>query len=189
MTSDFIISAAVLSFACTFLWVLLNFMFGICCDKKKETPNILDIIDKMSDDDINDLLAAMTKRMVILNWYDRQHLSYILNRPINDEDWDAIVRLQGEMSDATNDLTREWSENMLAEISSSSRHEEDSDEKQNTLEDVLFTLSNNKLRMYAGITSTSKTKAELVEIILQQFHNNMKKVVDRKLERLATLLS
>lgn len=188
----FILSATILSIVCTVLWVVVNFMFGICGlfgDKKKETPpNIFDLVDKMSDDDINDLLAVMTKRVVILNWYDRQHLSYILNRPINDEDWDAIVRLQGEMSDATNDLTREWSENMLADISSRS-YEEEPDEKQKTLEDVLFTLSNNQLRMYAGVTSTSNTKAELVEMILQHFHKNMKKVVDRKLERLATLLS
>jgi hypothetical protein len=42
--------------------------------------------------------------------------------------------------------------------------------------------------MYAGVTSTKKNKAELVDLILQYFQNNMKKVVDKKLERLASLL-
>ena len=183
---DFILSAAAL----TIVWVVLNFLYGLCCSGgEKETPNIVDIVEGLSDDNISELLAAMTKRVVILNWYDRHHLSYILKRTINDEDWDALIRLQGEMADATNDLTREWSENMLAEISSSSRDEDEPVETQKTLEDVLFTLSNNQLRMYAGVTSTTKTKAELVEIILQHFRNNMKKVVDHKLERLANLLS
>lgn len=149
--------------------------------------NIIEIVDKMSDDNIHDLLAHLTKRCIILNWYDRDHLSMILGYSIERKDWDVILRRQDEMSDATNDLVQEWADCVIEEISNVS--DEDEQDTQKTLEDVLYTLSNNQLRMYAGVTSTNKTKVELVDMILKQLQNNMKKVIDRKLERMASILS
>lgn len=149
--------------------------------------NVIEAVDKMSDDNIQDLIAHLSKRCIILNWYDREHLSMILGESVDRKDWDAILRRQGEMAQATNDLVQEWAECIMDEISNAS--EEDEQDTQKTLEDVLYTLSNNQLRMYAGVTSTNKTKVELVNMILQQLQNNMKKVIDRKLERMASLLS
>ena len=156
---------------------------------EKVEMSITDIIasvDKMQDDHIHDLLAHLTKRCIILNWYDRDHLSMILGYAIDRKEWDVIIRRQDEMADATNDLVHEWADCLLEEISSESHEEQDT---QKTLEEVLHTLSNNQLRLYAGVTSTNKTKAELVDMILQQLQNNMKRVIDRKLERMASLLS
>lgn len=81
-------------------------------DKKKRL-----VVAEMEEEDIHDLLIEMSKRFVIPTWYDRSHLSTILNRTLSDEDWDAIIRLQGEMAKSINDITREWTENMLEEIS------------------------------------------------------------------------
>lgn len=148
--------------------------------------DIIESVDKMQDDHIHDLLAHLTKRCIILNWYDRDHLSMILGYAIDRKEWDVIIRRQDEMADATNDLVHEWADCLLEEISSESHEEQDT---QKTLEEVLHTLSNNQLRLYAGVTSTNKTKAELVDMILQQLQNNMKRVIDRKLERMASLLS
>lgn len=177
-----------MSVALLILWVAWNFC---CCsknDKNDEVDEIADKIEALSDEAVHDLLATLTKRLVILNWYDKEHLSSIIERPIGDDDWDAIVLRQEELADATNDLTREWSNAVLDQIASTPEEEDSVDDTQKTLEEVLFTLSNNQLRMYAGVTSTNKTKAELVGLILQHFQNNMKKVVDRKLERIASLL-
>lgn len=165
-----------------FLWVVWNFF----CGSKNEVDKIAEKIDQLSDEDVHDLLATLTKRLVILNWYDKEHLSSIIDRSIGDDDWEAIVLRQEELADATNDLTREWTTSVLDQMASVPEEEEV--EKQKTLEEVLYTLSNNQLRMYAGVTSSNKTKAQLVELILQHFQNNMKKVVDKKLERIATLL-
>lgn len=175
----FLFSAIVL-----FLWFVSNFFFK---SKKTEVEEIVDKIDMLKDDDIHDVLTSLTKRLVLLNWYDKEHLSSILDRAIDDEDWEVIIRRQEELADATNQLTREWASNVLDELYAP--HEEIQNDSQKTLEEVLYTLSNNQLRMYAGVTSTNKNKAELVEIILQYFQNNMKKVVDKKLERIASLLS
>ena len=174
-----------MSVALLILWAVWNCIFG---SKKDEVGEIAEKIDALPDEAVHDLLATLTKRLVILNWYDKEHLSSIIERPIGDEDWDAIVLRQEELADATNDLTREWSTAVLDQMASEPEEEEEGDEKQKTLEEVLYTLSNNQLRMYAGVTSTNKTKAQLVELILQHFQNNMKKVVDRKLERIASLL-
>jgi hypothetical protein len=167
------------------LWAVWNCIFG---SKKDEVDEIAEKIDALSDEDVHDLLATLTKRLVILNWYDKEHLSSIVERAIGEDDWEVLVRRQEELADATNDLTREWSTAVLDKMASTPEEEEGDDETQKTLEEVLFTLSNNQLRMYAGVTSTNKTKAELVGLILQHFQNNMKKVVDRKLERIASLL-
>jgi hypothetical protein len=177
-----------MSIVLLFLWVAWNFFCGSKNDKNDEVEEIAEKIDALSDEDVHDLLAALTKRLVILNWYDKEHLSSIIERPIGDDDWEAIVLRQEELADATNDLTREWSTAVLDQMASEPEEEDEGDEKKKTLEEVLFTLSNNQLRMYAGVTSTNKTKAQLVELILQHFQNNMKKVVDRKLERIASLL-
>ena len=165
------------------LWFVSSFF---CKSKKTEVEEIVYKIDMMKDDDIHDVLAFLTKRLVLLNWYDKEHLSSILNRNVDDDDWDVIVRRQEELADATNQLTREWASNVLDELYAPD--EEAQNDSQKTLEEVLYTLSNNQLRMYAGVTSTKKNKAELVDLILQYFQNNMKKVVDKKLERLASLL-
>jgi hypothetical protein len=77
------------------------------------------VVSEMMDDDIHDLLVDMSKRFVIPTWYDRSHLSCILNRTVSDDDWNEIISLQGEMAKSINDITREWSENMLEEISRS----------------------------------------------------------------------
>lgn len=149
--------------------------------------NVIDAVDKMSDDNIHDIIAHLAKRCIILNWYDREHLSMVLGESVDRKDWNVILRRQGDMAEATNDLVREWASCIMEDISNASEEEEQ--DTQNTLEDVLYTLSNNQLRMYAGVTSTNKTKVELVNMILQQLQNNMKKVIDRKLERMASLLS
>lgn len=149
--------------------------------------DVIDAVDKMSDDNIHDLIAHLAKRCIILNWYDREHLSMVLGESVDRKDWNVILRRQGDMAEATNDLVREWASCIMEDISNAS--EEDEQDTQKTLEDVLYTLSNNQLRMYAGVTSTNKTKVELVDMILQQLQNNMKKVIDRKLERMASLLS
>jgi len=149
--------------------------------------DIIESVDNMSDDNIHDLLAHLTKRCIILNWYDRDHLSMILGYAIDRKDWDVILRRQDEMADATNDLVQEWADCVMEEISNAS--EQDEQDTQKTLEEVLYTLSNNQLRLYAGVTSTNKTKVELVDMILRQLQNNMKKVIDRKLERMASILS
>lgn len=166
------------------LWFVSNFFFK---SKKTEVEEIVDKIDMLKDDDIHELLTSITKRFLMLNWYDKEHISSILDRAIDDEDWEVIIRRQEELADATNQLTREWASLVLDELYSP--HEEIQNDSQKTLEEVLYTLSNNQLRMYAGVTSTNKNKAELVEIILQYFQNNIKKVVDKKLERIASLLS
>lgn len=149
--------------------------------------NIIDAVDKMSDDNIHDIIAHLAKRCIILNWYDREHLSMVLGESVDRKDWNVILRRQGDMAEATNDLVREWASCIMEDISNAS--EEDEQDTQQTLEDVLYTLSNNQLRMYAGVTSTNKTKVELVDMILRQLQNNMKKVIDRKLERMASILS
>jgi hypothetical protein len=77
------------------------------------------VVDEMADEDIHDLLVDMSKRFLIPTWYDRSHLSTILNRTISDSDWDSMICFQGEMAKSINDITREWSENMLEEISRS----------------------------------------------------------------------
>jgi hypothetical protein len=43
---------------------------------------------------------------VILNWYDKEHLSSIIERSIGDDVWEAIVLRQEELADATNDHMR-----------------------------------------------------------------------------------
>lgn len=174
-----------MSVALFFLWAVWNCLFG---SKKDEVDELVEKIDALSDEAVHDLLATLTKRLVILNWYDKEHLSSIAERPISDDDWEVLVRRQEELADATNDLTREWSTAVLDQMATPPEEEEVPDKTQKSLEEVLFSLTNNQLRMYAGVTSTNKTKAELVELILQHFQNNMKKVVDRKLERIASLL-
>ena len=77
------------------------------------------VVDEMADEDIHDLLVDMSKRFLIPTWYDRSHLSTILNRTISDSDWDSMICFQGEMAISINDITCEWSENMLEEISRS----------------------------------------------------------------------
>ena len=79
------------------------------------------VVDKMTDEDIHDLLVDMSKRFLIPTWYDRSHLSTILNRTISDSDWDSMICFQGEMAKSINDITREWSENMLEENSRCSK--------------------------------------------------------------------
>ena len=174
-----------MSVALFFLWAVWNCLFG---SKKDEVDELVEKIDALPDDAVHDLLAALTKRLVILNWYDKEHLSSITERPISDDDWEVLLRRQEELADATNDLTREWSTSLLDQMATPPEEEEVPDKTQKSMEEVLFSLTNNQLRMYAGVTSTNKTKAELVELILQHFQNNMKKVVDRKLERIASLL-
>lgn len=77
------------------------------------------VVDEMADEDIHDLLVDMSKRFLIPTWYDRSHLSTILNRTISDSDWDSMICFQGEMAKSFNDITREWSENLLEENSRS----------------------------------------------------------------------
>jgi hypothetical protein len=77
------------------------------------------VVDEMADEDIHDLLVDMSKRFLIPTWYDRSHLSTILNRTLSDSDWDSMICFQCEMAKSFNDITREWSENLLEENSRS----------------------------------------------------------------------
>jgi len=77
------------------------------------------VVEEMADEDIHDLLVDMSKRFLIPTWYDRSHLSTILNRTISDSEWDSMICFQDEMAKSFNDITREWSENMLEENSRS----------------------------------------------------------------------
>ena len=148
--------------------------------------SVEEMADNMTDDEVHDLLARLSKRFLILNWYEREHVSCLLGSPVDQKEWDTILRRHEEMADATNDLVREWADHTIDELSN--HQDEEQESEQSTLEDVLYTLSNSQLRLYAGVTSTSKTKAELVDLILQQLQHNMKKVIDRKLDRLASML-
>ena len=130
------IPSIILPFTLSFLWVIANlfcvfraFRDTVANERKARNSRNTEIqenqenkdkrlvVAEMEEEDIHDLLIEMSKRFVIPTWYDRSHLSTILNRTLSDEDWDAIIRLQGEMAKSINDITREWTENMLEEIS------------------------------------------------------------------------
>lgn len=113
----------VLPLALSFLWVMFNLLNVIYAFREsvaksriaRNTENIENIknVSEMTDDNIHDLLIEISKRFVIPTWYDRSHLSSILNRAITDTDWGAIIRHQREMVKSINDVTRQWGENML----------------------------------------------------------------------------
>jgi len=123
------IPSVILPFTLSFLWVIANlfcvfraFRDTVANERKARNTENQEkekrlVVAEMAEEDIHDLLIEMSKRFVIPTWYDRSHLSTILNRTLSDEDWDAIIRLQGEMAKSINDITREWTENMLEEIS------------------------------------------------------------------------
>lgn len=128
------IPSIVLPVVLSFLWVMANLYcvfraFRDTVANERNARNVENtrntrnttrlVVDEMSDEDIHDLLVDMSKRFLIPTWYDRSHLSTILNRTLSDSDWDSMICFQGEMAKSINDITREWSENMLEEISRS----------------------------------------------------------------------
>jgi hypothetical protein len=164
------------------IWLLSWMMI-----RKTNTSKIT--LSSLSNDELHDILATLTNRMVILNWYDRSYMSEILGQKIDDTFWRSLVDNQDQLADATNQLVHEWASSVQEKLQPEEEEEEEEEENKKTLEEVLGSLSNSQLRKYAGVTSTGKTKAYLVEIIMNQFNQNMKKVVDAKLEKLALLLT
>lgn len=158
-------------------------------DTKQDMNKMVDKIvnkDKMSDDDIHDILASLTNRLV-LNWYDKDHMEHILGKRISDTCWYELIRRQDSIAQSVNDLVHRWASTVYNECNDT--EEEDTHVKQHTLKEALESLSNTQLRMYAGVVTTGKTKADLISIILDQFNENTKHVVNKKLEKLSTLLN
>jgi hypothetical protein len=164
------------------------------------TQNIRDVQDiqhmmaYLSDDDVHNIIAGLTDRVVILNWYDKQSMEQITGKPVSDECWNAMLKTQDSLYDESNEMVRDWSSSVQEYIECNDGcndivDDNDNKEDDNTMEQVLWSLSNSQLRKYAGVTDTGKSKAELVQIIMNHFHHNMKKVVYAKLDKISSLLS
>lgn len=199
---------AVLSFLLCCSWLAIS-PFLLCCGcikvdyenyKNKEEEEI----EEEDEDEIHDKISSYTEKLVILNWYDRNQISYIVRHPITDNVWQKLLANQDKMASACNELVEGWAlsiiqDNLFEKYKEKKRvnnQENDSENKgineendEEKLKNVLSTFSNNMLRMYAGISDNSKqTKDELVECVMEILRENQKKVIQKRLEKLEKML-
>uniref|UniRef100_A0A6C0KCQ0 Uncharacterized protein n=1 Tax=viral metagenome TaxID=1070528 RepID=A0A6C0KCQ0_9ZZZZ len=178
----------------TAIW-FLNRLKNRYTQNIRDTQNIQHMMAYLSDDDVHNIIVGLTDRVVILNWYDKQSMSQITGKPVSDECWNAMLKTQDSLYDESNDMVREWSSSVQEYIEFNEGVNEecnditDDKEDDKTMEQVLWSLSNSQLRKYAGVTDAGKSKAELVQIIMNHFHHNMKTVVYAKLDKISSLLS
>ena len=198
----------------------------LCCgfikiDHDENIENIQNIEEEdeeeEDEDNIHDKISSYTNKMVILNWYDRNQMSYIVRHPITDTVWQKLLDNQDNMASACNELVEGWAlstiqDNLVKEKKEREREKEKEKERErekdlrNTIDDteeiekneeyaedklknVLSSFSNNLLRLYAGISENNKhNKEELVEIILEMLRQNHRRAIEKRLERLGKML-
>lgn len=208
---------AVLSFLLCCSWMAISPCL-LCCgclkvdyenyEENKNNKNEKE--DEDEEDEIHNKISSYTEKMVILNWYDRNQISYIVRHPITDVVWQKLLSNQDKMASACNELVEGWAlsiiqDNLFDKYSQDKKerlhneenkgvnegenkgvNEENDEEK---LKGVFSTFSNNMLRMYAGISDNNKqTKEELVECVMEILRSNQKKVIQKRLEKLEKML-
>lgn len=140
----------------------------------------------LSDDDVHNLLAYLTKRMIILNWYTKEDIVELKNEHIDEAIWENMLKNQDDIAAKGDLLMIDWI-NSDSKTTTNDEPATLSDEP-TTIEDVLRTLTNNQLKLFAGVTS-NYSKEELVDMIMNHFKENADKVIDKKIERLEKMLS
>lgn len=110
---------AVLSFLLCCTWMAISPCL-LCCGfikidhDEEDEENIEENIEEdeededEDEDDIHDKISSYTKKMVILNWYDRNQMSYIVRHPITDAVWQKLLDNQDNMASACNELVEGW---------------------------------------------------------------------------------
>jgi hypothetical protein len=53
--------------------------YNLLLEKVENTPNILDMIDSMNDDEIHEVLTKCSQNTFIPNWYDKKHFEKTVN--------------------------------------------------------------------------------------------------------------
>jgi len=130
--------------------------------------------DALTNDEIHDLLCHLTKRFVILGWYQKEDIETVINKKITDEEWRDVLEKQNK------------EENILG--SSNSIIKEFFGVKDYSLKNFLANLPLKDLKLYAGVSNNSFTKTELASTISQNLEEkkeqNRQNIINSKLEKL-----
>ena len=143
-------------------------------------------VDTLSDEEIHNLVVDLSNKMIIIGWSTKKYIAdeikELTGKEMSEHIWEEMINKQIGFYEEGDNILDKLIHNVVGiEI-------KDIPEKEPTLEEVLFTLSNSILRKYAGVTS-NLSKQELVNIIMENFKNNSNKVIDTKLEKLEKQLS
>ena len=132
-------------------------------------------VDTLTNDEIHDLLCHLTKRFVILNWYQKEDIECLIDKNVTEEEWKEILEKQNKdqqscdlLSKKSNRITKEF----LGIF------------EDYKFEELLLSLSFKDLKLYAGVTNNSYNKEELAKIICEQLEENKNQVIEAKLEKL-----
>ncbi len=175
-------------------------------------PNIYEILDELTDNEVEKVIIHLSNRVIIPAYFTKQKIQQIVlsDNTITfmnyDELWKYLIDNNDVLTDDYNYIMEDLIQNItnnynvtdedISDISDdiSDETNEIPDEKQdekkdNTLESALQTLPYSILQEYAGINNKSKTKTQLVEIIINNFYLIKTKMEERKLKILNKQLS
>lgn len=163
----------------------ISYIFTLIYNHSKKN-NIKQYIKNLSDNEMNNLLVDLSNKMIIIGWSTKKYIAdeikELTGNDMTENIWEEMIQKQISFYEEGDTILDKLIHNVVGiEI-------KDIPEKEPTLEEVLFTLSNSMLRKYAGVTSNF-SKQELVNIIMENFKNNSNKVIETKLEKLEKQLS
>jgi len=150
-------------------------------------------VNTLDNDEIHDLLAHLSQRMLIVKWYQKEDIESIINTSISQEDWESTLQ---KLNSVDYDTISEPVDNSVKEYfrEKVSRDEdwEDSEEDMLTLSSQLSAqlskLTSRKLAFYAGVNNNSLSKDKLIKLICERFLGylceNKRDVINKKLENL-----
>ena len=178
---------------------ILNLLSNIC-KNIKPSPTIIQLIDKLPDDDFEQIINLIKTRFIIPKYYTKNSIIKLISKNnLNNIDllWKYLLDNNNILSNEYDDIMMEFIENYYS-IKNDNLEEKNSNielntnkntinnllesvTSNNTLENLLETLSYGKLQEYSGTNNNSKTKTELIKIIMENFNKLKKKLNERKL--------